>query len=270
MARGVSAKAEAAERAAFDKVGKLLKGKAIVSPAGFDAGFPDFGYRIDLTNGNTIDLHFEYKADYKAQMGSMRDWIFDGRKFTTNDIKSESKAELIDIMNRTPKAVQNGKRLLNDLKKHFDKNVKFLYSGSLSVIKDKGTRRAMTQNFAAKTDNYQIAAISDNVLGKKIIDHYKTKFKKNLKSGSDGSILFMMLKDKVWMVDSTGNVSAQDMQEVADRMQLRKLDKLQNLTAKLEVRIQPRGLNSPTKMTSIDVMASFRLANAPSGGGKII
>ena len=108
------------------------------------------------------------------------------------------------------------------------------------------------------------------MLGKKIIDHYKTKFKKNLKSGSDGSILFMMLKDKVWMVDTFGNIPTSDLPEVAKRMGLTKLDKLQNLTAKLEVRIQPRGLNSPTKMTSIDVMASFRLANAPGGGGKII
>lgn len=270
MARGVSAKAEAAERSAFQKVGKLLNGKAIVSPAGFDAGFPDFGYRIKLEDGKVIDLHFEYKADYKAQMGSMRDWIFDGRKFSTNDTKSESKAELIAVMNKTPKAIQNGKRLLNDLKKYFDKGVKFLYSGSLSVIKDKGTRRVQTQNFADKTDNYQIAAISDTMLGKKIIDHYKTKFKKNLKSGSDGSILFMMLKDKVWMVDTFGAVATSDLPEVAKRMGLTKLDKLQNLTAKLEVRIQPRGLNSPTKMTSIDVMASFRLANAPGGGGKII
>lgn len=270
MARGVSAKAEAAERSAFKQLGDKLKGQAIVSPAGFDAGFPDFGYRIELENGKVVDLHVEYKADYKAQMGSMRDWIFDGRKFVTMDRKSESKQELLAVMNNTPKAVENAKRLLNDLKKYFSPAVKHLYSGSLTVIKNKDERRIQTQEFAKGTDNYQIAAISDSNLGNKILDHYKTKFKKNLKAGSDANILFMMLKDKIWMVDSTGSLSADEMKEVASRFGLDKLDQLSNLTAKLEVRIQPRGLNSPNKPTSIDVMASFRLAAAPAGGGKVI
>jgi len=270
MARGVSAKAQAAENNAFKMLGKKLNGKAIVSPAGFDAGFPDFAYRIKLEDGKTIDLHVEYKADYKAQMGSMRDWIFDGRKFHTNDINSESKQELIAVMNKTPRAIQNGKRLLGDLQKYFSKDVKSIYSGSLTAIKNKDERRIATQNFASNTDNYQIAAISDTAMGSKIIDHYKTKFKKNLKGGSDASILFMMLKDKIWMVDTTGSLSSSELAEIAQRFGINKLDKLKNLTAKLEVRIQPRGLNSPTKMTSIDVMASFRLANAPAGGGKVI
>ena len=270
MARGVSAKAEAAERAAFKQLGKQLNGKAIVSPAGFDAGFPDFGYRIQLENGKTVDLMIEYKADYKAQMGSMRDWIFDGRKFVTMDINSESKQELLAVMNNTPKAIQNAKRLLNDLKKYFSPQVKQLYSGSLTVIRNKDERRSKTQEFAKGTENYQIAAISDRILGNKIIDHYKTKFKKNLKSGSDASILFMMLKDKIWMVDKTGTITADELNEVAKRFGIDQFDKLNNLTAKLEVRIQPRGLNSPGKPTSIDVMASFRLAQAPAGGGKVI
>lgn len=270
MATGVSAKAQAAEKSAFEKVKKLLNGKVIVSPAGFDAGFPDFGYRINLANGKTIDLHFEYKADYKAQMGSMRDWIFNGSKFITTDLQSESKQELIAVMNKTPKAIENAKRLLDDLQKYFSKDVKSLYSGSLSIIKDKDERRIMTQNFAKNTSGYQIAAITDTTLGNKIIDHYKTKFKKNLKGGSDGSILFMMLKDRVWVVDTNGSVTSNDMKEIASRMNLEILDNLSNLTAKLEVRIQPRGLNTPGKPTSIDVMASFRLANAPGGGGKII
>jgi hypothetical protein len=270
MALGVSAKAEAAEKAAFTKLGRQLNGRAIVSPAGFDAGFPDFAYRIQLENGKTVDLHFEYKADYKAQMGSMRDWIFDGRKFVTMDTKSESKQELLAVMNNTPKAVQNAKRLLSDLKKYFSPQVKQLYSGSLTVIRDKDERRVQTQEFAKNTDNYQIAAISDRILGNKILDHYKTKFKKNLKSGNDASILFMMLKDKVWMVDRAGSVTSAELVEVAKRLGLDNLDSLENLTAKLEVRIQPRGLNSPGKPTSIDVMASFRLAQAPAGGGKVI
>ena len=269
--RGVSAKAQAAENNAFAALGKKLNGsEAIVSPAGFDAGFPDFAYRVKMKDGSSIDLHYEYKADYKAQMGSMRDWHFDGRKFSTPDTGSESKQELIQVMNNTKVAVQNGKRLLSDMKKYFSKDVTKLYSGSMTVIKDKDTRKAMAMEFAKGTDNYQIAQIQNSSIGQKIIDHYKTKFKKNLKRGSKGSLLFMFLKDKVWLVDTSGSVSAAHKAEVATKMGLAKLDDLRNLEAKLEVRIQPRGLNSPSKPASIDAMASYRLAKAPAGGGKVI
>lgn len=270
--KGVSAKAQAAENNAFKNLGNKLgsQAKAIVSPAGFDAGFPDFAYRVTLSDGAKIDLHYEYKADYKAQMGSMRDWHFDGNKFSTPDKKSEAKQELISVMNDTPLAIKNAKRLLADLNKYFDKDVKKIYSGALSIIKDKSTRKLMAQQFADQTDNYQIAMISSPAMGDKIIDHYKTKFKKNLKGGSDASLLFMFLKDKIWLVDTSGRLSASQKQEVARIMGLTKLDPLSGLEAKLEVRIQPRGLNSPSKHASIDVMASYRLAKAPIAGGKII
>jgi len=270
--KGVSAKAQAAENNAFKTLGNKLgtQAKAIVSPAGFDAGFPDFAYRVILSDGKKVDLHYEYKADYKAQMGSMRDWHFDGRKFSTPDEKSEAKQELISVMNDTPLAIKNAKRLLAGLQKYFDKDVKKIHSGALSIIKDKSTRKLMVQQFIDQTDNYQIAMISSPAMGDKIIDHYKTKFKKNLKGGSDASLLFMFLKDKVWLVDTSGKLSASQKQEVAKIMGLTQLDPLIGLEAKLEVRIQPRGLNSPSKHASIDVMASYRLATTPKGGGKVI
>lgn len=270
--RGVSAKAQAAENNAFESLGNKLgsESQAIVSPAGFDAGFPDFAYRVKMRDGSVIDLHYEYKADYKAQMGSMRDWHFDGRKFSTPDTGSESKQELIQVMNDTTVAINNAKRLLNDLKKYFSKDVQKLYSGSMTVIRDKSTRKAMAMEFAKNTDNYQIAQIQSSSMGNKIIDHYKTKFKKNLKRGSKGSLLFMFLKDKVWLVDTAGVVSNNHKKEIADMMGIDRLDPLANLEAKLEVRIQPRGLNSPSKPASIDAMASYRLARAPQGGGKVI
>lgn len=271
MALGVSSKAQQAELKAFKDLGEKMKmAKPLVSPAGFDAGFPDFAYRLELSTGKTVDLHFEYKADYKAQMGSMRDWIFNGTKFTTLDTESESKSELLAIMNNTPVAVTNGKRLLADLQKYFHPSVQHLFSGSLTAIKDKETRRAMTREFMNGTANYQIANISDNTMGDKIIAHYKNKFKKNLKPGNDVSILFMMLKDTVWMVDQIGNLTPAEKKEVTFAMGLRELDPLRGLAAKLEVRIQPRGMSGSTKMPSIDVMASFRLSSAPTGGGKVI
>lgn len=268
-ARGVSAKAQAAEKSAYNKLLVSTDAQSLVSPAGFDAGFPDFAFRFKLTTGKTIDVHVEYKADYKAQMGSMRDWIFDGKTFSTPDTGSESKQELIYILNNTPLAIQNGKRLLSDLQNYFSKDVHKIYSGSLTVISNKDERRIATQNFAKNTANYSIAAISDAKLGDQIVKHYKIKFKKNLKAGSNGSILLMMLKDTVWLVDTDGSVTDADMADLAKRFKINKFDKLDNLTAKLEVRIQPRGLSSG-KPTSIDVMASFRLAGAPQGGGKVI
>lgn len=269
ITKGVSAKAQKAESDAYNALLKSTNAKSLVAPAGFDAGFPDFAYRLELQSGKTVDVHLEYKADAKAQMGSMRDWVFDGRQFSTPDTKSESKQELIFIMNNTPVAIENGKRLLNDLKAHFSPKVTKIYSGSLTVIADKDERRIQTQNFASNTKNYQVAQIVDASLGDKIIQHYKNKFHKNLKSGSDASILLMMLKDSVWLVDEKGSLTTADMQEVAKRFGLTKFTKLENLSAKLEVRIQPRGLSSG-KPTSIDVMASFRLNGAPSNGGKVI
>lgn len=270
MGIGVSSNAQAAEMRAFQQLGKKMPGaKPLVSPAGFDAGFPDFAYRVTTIGGKVIDLHFEYKADYLAQMGSMRDWSFDGNKFSTPDIKSESKQELISVMNNTPEAIRNGKRLLNDLQKFFHSGVSKIYSGSLTIISDKEARKNLARAFAENTKNYQIAAIKDSTMGDKIITHYTNKFKKNLKSGSKGSILFMMLKDTVWMVDHVGDVNNADLLQVAEILGLNKLDKISGLQAKLEVRIQPRGLRS-AKPASIDTMASFRLSSIPKLGGKVI
>ena len=44
---------------------------------------------------------------------------------------------------------------------------------------------------------------------------------------------------------------------------------LNNLSASLEVRIQPRGLNTPGKALSVDVMSSLRLDGLKKTGTKI-
>ena len=178
--RGVSAKAQQAEDAAFKKVGELLQGEPIVSPAGFDAGFPDFAFRVETATGGLIDLHFEYKANDKAQMGSMRDWIFDGRTFINKDPTNEDKNDLIELMNSDRVAVENGKRLLQDLQTYFDPSVDKIYSGSLTVIEDKKERVIKTQAVDASTDNYTVAKGSKTQLGDKIIRHDTTKYKKKL------------------------------------------------------------------------------------------
>jgi hypothetical protein len=255
---------------AFNKLKNML-GSAIVfqAPAGADAGFPDFGFTLILPN-KKINLHIEYKNAHTAQMGSMRDWVFDGNKYYTNDKNSEQKQELLTIMNNTPDAIKNGKRLLSDLQKYFSSQVKSIYSGAMTVIKDNVARKAAAKNFANSTKNYQIANIVNSTLGDKILTHYKSKFKKSsTKFSANGHVLIMMIKDEMWYVDKSSNVTDADIKMIASFLGIKSLNKLSGLVAALEVRIQPRGLNSD-KPASIDVMASYRLKGKPTGGQKVI
>ena len=83
----------------------------------------------------------------------------------------------------------------------------------------------------------------------------------------------MMIDKEIWIVDSK-NVNKDEIEKISTIFGAKKeFNKLNNLTAKLEVRIQPRGLNAPAsnpKPTSIDVMASYRLQGKPSRGTKIL
>ena len=90
----------------------------------------------------------------------------------------------------------------------------------MTIVKDKDSRKALAGEFAKNTDNYQIAQIIDKTMGDKIISHYKTKFKKNLVGGSQASLLFMFLKDKVWLVDQSGRLTRDELNEVAKIMGL--------------------------------------------------
>lgn len=261
----VSSKAAEAEIAAFKKVKSLLKGStAFAVPAGFETSFPDFGFRV-MVGKKKVDLHIEYKADAKAQMGSMRDWVFNGTKYTTPN-PTDEKTDLIEIMNATPEAINNGKRLLADLKKFADPKIKTIYSGIMTIEQDKAMRRKKLEAFAKGTENYQIAKIVNTTLGKGIISHYKKKFKQSRKSDSDASVLLMMIGDKIWMVDKTPTFNVNIEKEIAQYFKATKIPSIGQLTAALEVRIQPRGLSAPGKPVSIDVMASFRLSAAPGGG----
>ena len=270
----ISEGAFADEDAAYAKIKKKLgkSAKVFQKPAGADAGFPDYGFTVTLDNGDKIDLHIEYKNSHTAQMGSMRDWRFDGKEFYTPDTKSEQKDELITLMNATPKAKANAKRILQDLKKYFSKDVKEISSGSLSVIKDKIARYIATKRFAENTRDYQIAAIIDTAMGDRILTHYKKKFAKSrVTSRAKGHIIMMQIRNDIWIVQKSGRVNKAELMEIATKMGATgPFSELKGLTAQLEVRIQPRGLTSKgSKPTSIDVMASFRLKGAPKGGTKL-
>lgn len=267
----VSSNAEQAERYAYNKllnVMTLSTKDAWAAPAGFSTDFPDFGFRFQV-GSKKVDLWIEYKADAKAQMGSMRDWVFNGSKFITPNPTAE-KEELIEIMNGTPEAIKNGKRLLSDLKKFADSRITKIYSGTMTIESDKLKRRNKLINFANNTKNYQIAKIDNTVLGQGIIKHYKKKFRDGLRRDANYSMLLMMINNEIWFVDEHGALTSSEQKQVLARLGASNLPTLSNIKAQLEIRIQPRGLSAPNKPVSIDVMASFRLSGKPSLGHKVI
>ena len=265
-----SDKAQQAEINAYKKLKKVLGDpKAFAEPAGFATGFPDFGFQI-MVDQKQVDIHIEYKADAKAQMGSMRDWLFDGNKFTTNDKNSSDKETLIEVMNKSKDCVTNGKRLLKDAKTYFDKRVTKIYSGMLTVESDKNKRRSKLLDFVHNTKNYQLAKIESADLGQKILDHYHNKFLKSIRGSADHSILMMMIDKELWFLEERGSLSDEGKKKVAAKFGVTNIATMSTLTANLEVRIQPRGLSAPGKPVSIDVMASFRLAGKPSAGTTVI
>lgn len=263
----VSAAAQQAEINAYKKVKKALgDAEAFAEPAGFETSFPDFGFRV-YVNSKPVDIHIEYKADSKAQMGSMRDWIFDGRQFVTSK-QDATKEELISVMNSSADCVKNGKRLLANFKEYFDKKITKIYSGMLTIEPDQKLRRSKLKRFVANTNNYSLAKITNDDLGNKILDHYKKKFKKAKRSDAASSIMLMMLGNEVYFVDRINTVPG-DLKTIGDMLSNQPIPTMNNLRASLEVRIQPRGLSAEGKPVSIDVMASFRLAGKTAAGAPV-
>lgn len=265
---------EIAEKAAFEHLKKMLPViKVIAQPAGSGTGFPDFGYRIEI-KGKKVDLHFEYKDDWKTQMGSMRDWVFDGYNFST-PTSDPDKETLISIMNDTPDAKREAKRLLDGIKKYYSSKVAKLYSGALSIL-PVNERKKSYLNMLNNMSNYQIANIASAALGQKVLDHYHKKFHANLQRDADYSVLFFMIGDTIWFVEETGTLDQQSKQTIAAFFNAKQITVLNGLSANLEVRIQPRPslkslIDEPTKpVKGIDVMASYRLKSKPAGGVKVM
>jgi hypothetical protein len=274
----VNQKAKDDEKNAFKKLMKILGNpESFAAPAGDDTAFPDFGFTI-YVNKKRVDLHFEYKNSSTAQMGSMRNWTFDGRKFDASDAATDpNKQQLLEVMNTSKTAVDNGKRLLEDFQNYFDNPVKTkrqynipkISSGMLSVEKDKDIRRKRLINFVNNTKNYQVANIEDAILGQKILDHYHKKFHANLNRGAAASILFMMIGNQFWFIEETGSISREEKLKICEMFGAKSIPVFPRPKAKLEVRIQPRHIDKPSTPVSIDVMASFRLSGKPTGGVSI-
>lgn len=272
----VNQKAKEDEKKAFSKLKKILGNAAsFAAPAGDDTAFPDFGFTIYI-NKKRVDLHFEYKNSPTAQMGSMRNWTFNGREFDAPDARTDpNKQDLLEVMNSSMVAKQNGKRLLEDFQNYFDNPVKSkrqynitkIYSGMLSVEKNKDVRRTRLVQFINNTRDYQIANLEDNILGQKILDHYHKKFHANLQKGADFSMLLMMIGNQFWFLEETGSkLTTEEKKQICKIFGVNQIPVFPKPKAKLEVRIQPRHVDKPSTPVSIDVMANFRLSGKPTGG----
>ena len=87
-----------------------------------------------------------------------------------------------------------------------------------------------------------------------------------------------MIKDTIWLVDQEGDWNKSNLDQLKMYFKTNNnFTNLDNLSAKLEVRIQPRpsfkekNFNDPRLNSArLDTMAVFRLTKKPSGGVKII
>lgn len=252
--------ADAKEMAAFQKLVK--KGfKAFVAPAGSDQRFPDFGLRTKIGD-LVVDLHVEYKANVKAQMGGMRDWVFDGSKFDAVTVDS-NKQFLLGVMNSNDTAKANAAKLLKAYQKVFGKSVTQLSSSMFTFMKDQAKRRELLIKANAGIDSYAIARLATPEMGKRVIDHYKKKFKPN--GDADVSLLLMMIGNQMYLIQQKGvTMTTEQKAALYKKIGVSDLPKFTNVSAQLEVRVQPRGLNS-SKPVSMDVMAQLRLTSVPPG-----
>lgn len=246
----------------------LTQRQAFAKPAGHGKDFPDFGFRLTIGE-KKIDIFVEYKKDCKAYMGSMMDWTYDGKSYSTPNITPE-KEQLIYVMNSVKEAKENGDRLLSDFKQYADKKISKLYSGVMTVENDKIERKRKLLAFERNTRDLQIANIEDASLGDIIKRHYIKKFLSKIRKDADYSILLMMIGSSIWFIDESGNLTDDEKQQLVEKFGASKIPILQNLSAKLEVRISLKNLKDKHKPVRIDVFSSLRLASNPDKQGLII
>lgn len=250
------------ERTAFRELRKRADFEVFARPSGADKAFPDFGLRAWI-GGEAIDIHFEYKQDRYAQMGSMRDWSFDGNNFSASSL-DDNKELMLNIMQQNDTCVKNAKKILKEFQEHCDPRITTVSSGMLGVIRDTAERREKVRNFAQTVDSYMLARIANTELGEALLNYYRGKFTPNPEATT--SILVLMLGDEMYKVQTSGKRLTNAKRDVLlDLIGVSDLPAMEDPIAQLEVRIQPWGLNN-TKAVRIDVMATYRLKQVSPGG----
>lgn len=257
-----ASKADIAEAAAYHNL--MSRGfESWAAPAGSDAGFPDFGLTMDLGNDETLDLHVEFKAAKNAQMGSMRDWVWNSetQRFTAKTT-DDNKELLLRLMNLDAECKENAARLMADFQEYVSEDLTTIESGMLTVIDDKEERKELLRNFSENTEHLQLSKIEDPSLGAAFLRHYKNKFRP--RDSATYSLLVLMMDRELYFIKNDG-VPKEVIQQLEDRLGLTDpIPLLTKCSARLEVRIQPRGLNSSSP-ARIDTMASYRLRNVEAG-----
>lgn len=175
-------------------------------PAGSDSGWPDIGATIKIADGTEVHLHIEAKANKKDTMGSLRSWIFDGKKFSVKETKQgEDVRVLLSVMNTSKEALKNARIILTSLKKVF--GGKTISGGSLKVVPDKVKRFKMALRFLKdvkkklpkgdpKSAGLAIARIKSGEIGKLIVGHYNNKFK----ARAGKNILLLAAGDELFII----------------------------------------------------------------------
>lgn len=355
----MSDKADRAEMAMYRKVLKALKPFKVhpfAPPAGSATTFPDFGMEV-MMGGQKCHIHIEFKLSTKEQMGSLRSWCFESGKFSVTGKELErakenyeedksdkvlaaafkkaqekniTDMELIDIMNGSTAAKSGARRVLHEMQKLINPNIKKIYSGMFSdsaIFKSKTSPQDKFENIlpfyrvgsnkknakkmlleqyyrkykkypkdveksshplVSEASGYEIAHIADSSLGKMMLHHYTEKFKISQREYSNGinyCILLIIMGDQVWFVSDKmkdkkkADIIMKDL-ETALCGEGKKIPTISQITAELEIRIQPRAMNAklissdtfellPGENPYLDVMASFRMKSCNTRGGVV-
>lgn len=250
------------ERIAYRRLKKRGNFKSFATPSGASADFPDFGLRTTIDD-IVIDLHFEYKQSRYAQMGSMRDWVFDGEQFTSPADNDDTKHMMLLAMNSSPECIRSAQDMLLQFQQYCDADISFIGGAMLNHIKDMDERRAKLDAFKTAVSSFTIANIKGEDLGEAMMNHYRSKFEPRPKA--DVSYLLMIIGNQIYVVERDGPaLQADTKKKLCDLIGCDSLPNMQPPTASLEVRVQPIGIGGGR--AKIDPMASFRLKSITPGG----
>jgi hypothetical protein len=250
--------ADRAERQAYLSVKRLLGNpRSFQQPRGSAAGFPDFGFTLNTYEGR-VDLHFEYKKNRKARLGSTHKWKFDGDTFFYDHNPTEEEELIAAMLNKTPVAKANGQRILQGMQNHFDSRITEVSGTSFNVETDVKVRAKKIAKFKQKVNPLTIAppiVLTDDE--DVVLSRYKRKFKKSIRPTTQYSVLFMLIGNEIWFVDEHGYLPEEHKKMIARLFGNENIPVLKSLATQIEARI-----SLGTVRPRIDVVAESRLVNS--------
>lgn len=247
-------RALAEEKSAFEKIGKLTGGTSFQDPAGFDGGFPDFGYTVTI-DGQDIDLYFEYKMDDNAQMSGISTWSYKNNTFYTTR-KDDEAQTIINLMRRDQGLKKNAQYMVDIVKGLLGRKIGVEFnSGCLGTNKIR-----LIKDFDKLVEGRKVlGTIKSTMLGKVFKNIYINKYKKAKIGRPNPSILLMMIDNKIWMLDKDG-VTTNQIKMVRKMLdnKSQSIPAMRSVTCTLGVRIIPRSNGS------IETKALLKLTNKVS------